>query len=579
MQISRLQLITILTAAGMTACGGPEGAAEEAQGEAIITPPRASLPPLPCAVLGSCRISREEGEAAPIQAHLGRGWNEVSDTDTPSYFSCLEPFGQSTVRLTNPIITSSFELVSSSITLNDTLDLDARVSGAVPGVPVSGSLGGSLLQKATAHQDSINLLVRTTVQYAPQRITTTPRVSASALARFDGAGPRAFRDLCGDRFVDQVTPGGEYVAIIQISSADSTAQRTMKARLSAAIGASASGGEAVAAAVEEANIPLELDVGGTADTTVESAQFSVRIDTLKRGGNTRVNATTIREVIQEFANFPASIQTVDDTAVMGVHLARYTAIPNFGTRRPFSVSDASSAVSLVLAPRYVHYLDVYNQLNFALENQANDMYFPFDAVAVADLRDQAAENLLAVEAAVDTCASGNGCTVADAQLAFPTNFAPSASLPKRKQFYKVLAKALMDATSEAGASSSFTADANLGGSCHIDQDTTPPMPAAGHVRVWTGRGLSGTTCRYSLMRGARLTGLWDVHSIDQNIPVSNNQRITHSPEKSDLRFGIVQTSPLASFAPDTTAVIHHFILVGPEGDPSREPWRAAISVN
>ncbi len=579
MQNARLWLIAALTCVTTsTACGGIEAPADEVQSDAIVPPtPPPSLPPISCSVLGTCRVSREAGEAAPVQAHLGRGWNEISDTDTPSYFSCLDSFSMSTVRLTNPVITSSFQLVSSSITLHDTLDLDARVSGAVPGVPVSGSLGGSLLQTATAHQDTINLVVRTTVQFAPQRITTTPRVSASALARFDGSGPRAFRSMCGDKFVDQVTPGGEYVALIQISSSDSTAQRTLKARLSAAIAGSRDGGEAVSAVVEEANVPLDVDVGGTAETTVSGSEFSVRIETLKRGGDTRINARNVREIIEEFANFPASIRTVDDTVVMGVHLGSYTAVPNFGTRRTFSVSDASSAASLVLAPRFVRSLDVYNQLNFALEHQSDDTYFEFDVAAAELLRDRAAENLLAIEAMVDTCAQGNRCTVADAQAAFPANFAPSSALPKRKQFYTVLAKTFHDAATEAGATSTFTAEFNLGGSCHIDQDTTPPLPAAGHVRVWTGRGVSGATCRYSLNRGARLTGLWDVHSISQNIPQSNNQRITHLPEKDDLGFRLTQTSPLASFAPDTTALILSYVLVGPEGDPAREPWRNAIT--
>lgn len=577
------KILPVTALALLAACGGPEQQAELASSDTLLGPTTPPQLELGCIAALGCRITRAEGEAAPIQAHLGRGWNEISDTDTPSYFSCLEPFTQSSASLTGIQIESSFELVSSSQTLHDVLNIDGRVSGSAPTapVPVSGSIGGNILNDATAHQDAINLVVRTKVRFTPQRITSTPRLSATALSRYDNSGAAAFRNLCGDRFVDEVIPGGEYIALMQFSSSSSDVQRTLKARINAAIGSAQNSGQAVQAAVQEANLPLSLgiDGGGSSTSTFQGSTLEVRIQTIQRGGSDKSNATTIQQIINKFAAFPTTITTLADTAVVGVHLANYTAVPNFGTRTIFNMSDSSSAVSLILGPRYLHYHNVYNQLDFALQNQNNDMYFSFNVTNAENLRDQAAQKILDVEAAVERCASNTRCTTAEMQTLFPTGFAPSSQLPKRKQFYRVAGKTFMDATIEKGAVATFTKDLNVGGSCHIDQDITPPLPPAGHFRVWTGRGLTGTTCRFRIMDGARLTGLWNIHTMNANIPISDNQQITHSPEKSDLSLKLVQTSPFVSFAPDTTAVVNHFILVGPEGDPALEPWRNAIRVD
>lgn len=580
---SKIWLVPLV--ALLSACGGLEGefeGDESAQSDNILIKTGPNLQ-IGCLAALGCRISREEGEAAPVQAHLGRGWNEISDTDTPSYFSCLEPFTKSSVALTGIQIESSFELVSSSQTLHDVLNIDGRVSGSAPTepVPVSGSIGGNILNDATAHQDAINLVVRTKVRFTPQRITSTPRLTAAALSRYDQSGQGAFRNLCGDRFVDEVVPGGEYIAVMQLSSSSSDVQRTLKARINAAIGSASDSAQAVQAAVAEANLPLSLEVGGgvSSESTFQGSNLEVRIHTIQRGGSDLTNATNIAQIINKFAQFPASITSIDHTAVVGVHLANYTAVSNFGTRQVFSMSNSSSAVSLILGPRYLHYHNVYNQLDFALRNRNNDMYFAFNVGAAELLRDQAAEKIVAVEAAVERCASNTRCTTTEMQAEFPSGFAPSSQLPKRKQFYKVLAKTFLDATIDKGAAATFTKDFNVGGSCHIDQDTTAPVPPAGHFRVWTGRGLTGTTCRFRIMDGARLTGLWNVHLMNANIPIGDLQQITHAPEKSDLSLKLVQTSPLASFNPDTTAVVNHFVLVGPEGDPALEPWRNAIRVD
>ncbi|MFO0727927.1 MAG: hypothetical protein U1E65_29375 [Myxococcota bacterium] len=565
--------LALITAVLLSACNAPQQG-DTASSDAII---KGGSNPL-CQILHTCnpRLSPSAAASAPIDSHLGRGWNVVDDSDAPTYGTCLGTITKTNLALSGATVRSSFEFISNTVDLHDKLDISARVSGAAPtgAVPVGGTVSGDLLRTADAHQDVITLMVHTEVTFTPQRMTTVPSVTQASLDLFDTSGSRAFRDKCGDRFVDQVTPGGEYTALIQISSSNSDTQSRIKSTLAASIGSNTSGGQALSTALSAANVSPSASLGssGLVNTTVHNTAVQVRIQAVQRGGSDLSQAITVQDITNKFLAFPTSFHSISDTLVMGVHLAEYTTLPSFGTRQPFAVGSAINAVNLLLGPRYLHYLDVYNQLAFATSQSDLSMYFPFNMQAVADLRDEAAQKLLEVEAAVDACADGNACTVAGLTAQFPNNFAPLSALPVRRQLYVAGAQAFLDAVTQAGGGTSFDHDLTAGGACHIDQAAAP----IGNFRIWTSRGLSGTTCHYALMTGASLRAPWQVAAMDRTMPLSSNQTLEHSPSASDLSLRLTQTSPLVSLNPDTTAIVNSFTLAGPMGDPAGEPWRQAI---
>lgn len=524
-------------------------------------------------------LAGEPSFGGPVDEHLGRGWNDISDLDAPSYYSCLEPITVSDPGLTRPTVESKFHFASTTETLFQSLSLDARVSGTDPTktVPVAASVGGTMLQTATAHRNAINIVLHSKVTFGPKRISATPRMAAGALERFDRSGPRAFRDLCGDRYVESVTPGGEFFAVVQITSSNAKTQSDLRARLSAAFAAGDDAGAALQKVVNATNLGdgAGINLGGSSRATSDVGAVEVRIETLQRGGSDLSIPTTIAELRSRFASFPTSITSARQTAVMGIRTASYKALPTFGTRTPFSVTDASSSVNRILAPRFVQWLDLYNEATYALANPSR--FFTFDSVVVTRLQQKASDALTQIESTLDACGTGAACAEGTMRTTVPDPSAELGRLPLRKQRYVITAERFRAAAEAAGALTKF--ERKWGnGQCIVDKDTSPPVPPPGHFRVWTSRGLSlpDTRCHFKLFSGGFLRAPWQVDSLDYDIRLSENQVIEHVSNERDLTFEFEQVSPFVSFAPDTSAVFNGITLLGPAGDESDEPWREAI---
>jgi hypothetical protein len=159
-----------------------------------------------------------------------------------------------------------------------------------------------------------------------------------------------------------------------------------------------------------------------------------------------------------------------------------------------------------------------------------------------------------------------------------------SQLPVRKQFYDVGAKGFMEAARQRGVDSGGVVIAdgplNTKGAvmCVIDQKEgwdVPGLPTAHYVRVWTARGVTGTSCRFRMFDGGKLRAPWDIHKTDFDID-GPNQTLEKAPNRSDLTLRSKQVSPLASFNSDTQAILRSLVLIGPAGDPATEPWRQAI---
>jgi hypothetical protein len=544
---------------------------------------------------GMCRATpASTGE--PIPAFIGRGWNEITDEDLPSTFSCLDPVTVDNPGLVSPRIESRIKIVSNSSQVNDVMNLTGRISGRLPiqAVPISGSLQGDVLRLASIHESVITVVARTAITYSPQRIATVPAISQAALGTLTQSAI-AFRDKCGDKFVEAVNPGGEFIALIQIFSRDTATQSKVAARISAGLGGDSGSpdqtAQALSTLLQEANVPsgAAVDTGGSVSNSFEGKELSIQIETLQRGGSNRSNITTVAELIARYRSFPSTVTRPEDTVPMGFRLQPYTAAGNGGQARGklFGIEDRASLVSNILFPTYLNELTARDALTFWLQQcgtqaQTCALFFPYDLNRAQTTLGQIDTTIANIEAAVDQCGRGQACTQASLQALVPPDRGASlvAGLPVRKQFYSVGARAFKEAAEQVGALSSGAVVANPLpglGQCFIDKpQSVPNLPTDQWVRIWTARGVTGTTCRFEIFKRAKLQSPWDVVNTDFDIPQSGNQVLEKMLSRSDLTLTLKQTSPLANINPDTTAILKGLLLVGPAGDPAIEPWRQAI---
>jgi hypothetical protein len=547
--------------------------------------------------LGFCQTGAvSTGEAIP--AFLGRGWNEILDADLPSLYSCLDAFTVETPGLVGATIQSRIEIVAASSAINDALNLDGRIGGALPvkQVPVSGTLEGDILRISNVHQSVLTVTARTAITFRPQRIATVPAISQAALQTL--AQPIAFRDKCGDKFVDEVSPGGEFIAVIKIFSRDTALQSTIAQRIAAGVGAFGSTDQAAQSldAVLKsagAGAGAGVNTGGSVTTRVDTKEVQIQIETLQRGGSNRSNVTTVAQLIDRYRTFPSTVRRAEDTVPMAFHLQAYTNAGNGGQVRGrlFAINDRTSLVTTILWPTYMNYILAEEALTFWLQQCGSQPsscapYFSYDRQKAQTLLTQIGVGLVGIEAAADECGRGLACTASRLESVVPGDHGNAiiGQLPVRRQFYDVGAKAFMEAARQRGAPSGgvIIADGPLNtkgtGHCVIDQKEgwdTPGLPTAQHVRVWTARGVTGTSCRFRFFDGGKLRAPWDIQSTDFDID-GVNQTLEKPPRPSDLTLKIKQVSPLASIAPDTTAILRSLVLIGPAGDPATEPWRQAI---
>jgi hypothetical protein len=336
-----------------------------------------------------------------------------------------------------------------------------------------------------------------------------------------------------------------------------------------------------------------VNTGGSVTTRVNSKEVQIQIETVQRGGSDRSNITTVAELIERYRTFPATVQRVQDTVPMAFRLQSYTNAGNGDQVRGrlFAITAPANLVSTMLWPTYMNYITAQDALTFWLQQCGSQPasclpYFPYDVQRAQTLLSQIGVGLIGIEAAVDACGRGGACTASDLQAVVPADHGTAvlAQQPMRKQFYAVGAKAFMEAARQAGAPSGGVVIAepplNLKGTgqCIIDQKegwNVPGLPTAQYVRVWTSRGLAGTSCRFRLFEQGKLQAPWDIHSTDFDID-GTNQTLERAPTRSDLTLRIKQVSPFVSIHPDTQAILKSLVLVGPAGDPAAEPWRQAI---
>lgn len=506
---------------------------------------------------------------------LSRGWNLISDQDTPSLLSCLEPPTVSAQTLNGARVTTSVKFVSDVTDVKDTLQLDARIAGGLPqaSIPVSGSLFGDVGRTTTAKSTAIQLLVHTRVEYAPQRITSVPRLTAGALQRFDTNGAVAFRDLCGDRYVEQVTMGASFYAVVKLSSNVTSVQSHLRANLLANVSNGDAPDQAVKKALEAVNAGGSISANGSVTGSFNNTAVEVSIELQQLGGPVANNPLSVPDLLERLRTFPTSITTVSQLVPMGMTLKPYAQSANFGTRQVFAMGDASTSLTRVLGPAYAAYFDAYQELDFALSHSSS-LFFPFNASTAAALMDECAVKLLDIESLIERCGAGEACTEAQMRSAIGTSWQTLRSrLPLRKQLFKVTGKAFMEQAQLRGALSTATAEGFAGNMepCVLDiNETAATTTLRNSVRMFSRAALPGTSsCRYRLFNNGSLRAPWNIEAIDADLTEST---ITRMPTATNLRLDVTQRAQPWHWP---VSYVKTLTLAGPE-EQSPDAWRAAV---
>lgn len=555
------------------ACGTDVGETSEAQprverAKQALSPPQSICQQHP----GLC-VAPGSTNQHPF---LGRGWNHLTDQDAPSLLSCLGPFSTSTLALTGARTRTSLKFISDVTSVKDTLQLDARISGGLPqaSVPVSGSLYGDVGRTATAKSTAIQLMLNTRIEFDPQRITSVPALTSGALSRFDVSGAKAFRTLCGDRYVEQVTMGASFIAVLKFSSNNTNVQSHLRATLLASVGANdtpAAAAEKALRTVNAQNAPISAN--GSVTGSFENTVVEVSIELQQLGGPVNETPLTVTAMLDQLRTFPTSVTATNQLVPTGMQLKPYGQTSNFGVRQPFPIADATTSMGRVLGPAYTTWFDAYNELAYALSH-SQAQFFPFNTQAMAQLMDEAAINLLDLEALIEACGEGQSCTEADMRAVIGTRWQTVKSeLPIRKQLFTVTGAQFKEQADLRGAFSTKVASGFSGNvePCVIDRETDGATAAIRNsVRVFSRAAIPyASSCRFKLFSRGRLASPWAIEALSADF---DDSVLNRAPTPGNLTIDLTQSAQ-PWFWP--ISYVKSFTFAGPEST-NPEAWRAAV---
>ena len=190
------------------------------------------------------------------------------------------------------------------------------------GIGAAASLGyGSFSMSAAAKYAQSHSVSSFTLTYAAKSqidSATLALDSPRLKEEFRGLSLAAFRDKCGDYYVDGITTGGSYVAMVTISTQSAEDKQQVAAQMSAAINM-----------VGSASLSVDFD------KTMQSvnANHEMKITEIRKGGAGEPIAVDAKTMVENFRNFAHSV--AEKPAYYEVILKKYSTLPNY----PFDTTD------------------------------------------------------------------------------------------------------------------------------------------------------------------------------------------------------------------------------------------------
>lgn len=246
--------------------------------------------------------------------------------------------------------------ITSSLDLAKELNISASASLRAAFGNVSAK--ASYVSQQNINQFSIYLLAQVSVTN-PLRRMRDVKLTDETWKLLEIEGEEQFRERCGDEFLSGITTGGEYLAILQIT----TKTEEEKQNVSASVVAKGAGGN--------------WKVGAAFQSALEtiSREHEVEITSFQQGGNTTAIPDTVEEIIERATNFPQQVEG-DKAFAYSAFFQEYYTLQLPDGKNPIDVENQKSVIEK-LAGYYLSYSDTLNSIEYVLKN--SDQFVDFDS--------------------------------------------------------------------------------------------------------------------------------------------------------------------------------------------------------
>jgi hypothetical protein len=329
-----------------------------------------------------------------FNSDTGKAVGTALDFDPPTVVLAQEAFAQASV-------------ITSQQSLTSAMDLSAEAEGRY-GL-TSANLKVGFHTNTTFNSTSSFVLARSTIRNQVMRGRNF-RVKPEAKALLDAMRLKEFETAFGDAFVRGLFSGGEYYALMRVTSLDTTVQRRLSVTLEAEVNGVAAGGSFKGAF-------------NTANSKSEShSEFFVTFYQKGGAGREEIGTTLdVNEVLLRLKNFPSAVR--DHPFPFQVEVATYDTVP-----LPLPIKQQMESFLEALADadaKKLVYMQRRNDLQFAIDHPE----FFFDLPAVDALQAGVNECTRALNAVVAHAVRLSRGEIDPPQFFNPASIAPPIVLP------------------------------------------------------------------------------------------------------------------------------------------------------
>jgi SepF-like predicted cell division protein (DUF552 family) len=266
---------------------------------------------------------------------------------------------ESPVGVSGQEVVFKLRQITSSTELAKELNISASASLKAQFGKVSAK--ASYASQQNINQFSIYLVAQVSVTNPTRRLRDV-KLTDEAWRLLEVKGVEEFRERCGDEFLSGITTGGEYLAILQIT----TRSEEEKQNVSVSVRAKGTGGTWKAGA--DFKLALEQI----------SKEHEVEVTSFQQGGDTATIPDTVEEIIDRAVNFPQQVDG-DKAFAYSAFFQDYNSLNLPDGINPIDVEQQKRVIEK-LADYYLSYSDLLNSIEYIFKN--SDQFVAFDLTAL-----------------------------------------------------------------------------------------------------------------------------------------------------------------------------------------------------
>jgi hypothetical protein len=349
---------------------------------------------------------------------IGRGFNSDTglavgvalDFDSPSIVQSQES-------------SSSCEIVTSHEELMDSLHLSAQAEGHY--LFASASVKTDFSKTTKYNTVSTFVVARTLINNNVISRGHNFRITPTAKALLDSHQDASFHTAFGDSFVRGLVTGGEFYAVMRITSVETSRQESLAVSLKATIDTPTAGGS------------FSGDLKTAQDETNGRTEFSVVFYQAGGAGQAEIGTTlNVDEIKQRLHDFPTAVLNHPFNYLTEV--ATYDTVPI-----PVPTKEQTDAFLLALSDaeqQKLRFIETHNDIEFAIDHPD---YFD-DLIPLAELQSAKEAYLQGINAVIaHEIKLANG-QIDPPQLFDPSKATPPITLPTIRLHKKIIGKTFKD---------------------------------------------------------------------------------------------------------------------------------------